>query len=52
VAATAVATAVDSTDSASTEEAKPLYVAADHMDVDLFDDGYLLERLIDLAQSS
>jgi hypothetical protein len=38
---------VDTTDSASTEEAKPsLYVAADHTEVDPFDDGYLLERLI------
>jgi alkyl sulfatase BDS1-like metallo-beta-lactamase superfamily hydrolase len=39
--------AADSTTSARTEEAQPLYVAADHMDVDPFDDGYLLERLID-----
>jgi hypothetical protein len=37
----------DSTDPASTEEAKPSDVAADHTDVDPFDDGYLLERLID-----
>jgi hypothetical protein len=29
------------------EEAKPSYVAADLMDVDPFDDGYLLEWLID-----
>jgi hypothetical protein len=39
--------AADSTDPASTEEAKPLNVAADLMDVDPFDDGYLLEWLID-----
>jgi hypothetical protein len=38
--------AADSTNSASKEEAQPSYVAADHMDVDPFDDGNLLERLI------
>jgi hypothetical protein len=45
----AMAAAADPTDSASMEEAKPLYVAANHMDVDPFDDGYsyLLEWLID-----
>jgi hypothetical protein len=37
----------DSTDLTSTEEAKSSYVASSHMDVDPFDDGYLLERLID-----
>jgi hypothetical protein len=37
----------DSTGPASMEEAKPLYMAVDHMDVDPFDDGYLLEWLID-----
>jgi hypothetical protein len=42
----ATETAADSTNSASTEEAQPSYVAADHMDVDPFDDGNLLERLI------
>jgi hypothetical protein len=35
----------DSTDPASTEEALSSYVASIHMDVDLFDNGYLLERL-------
>jgi hypothetical protein len=40
-------TASGSTDPASTEESKPLYVAADYMDVDPFNDGYLLEWLID-----
>jgi hypothetical protein len=39
--------AADSTDPASMEESKSLYVASSHMDVDLFDDGYLLEWLID-----
>jgi hypothetical protein len=28
------------------EETKPSYVAADHMDVDPYEEGYLLERLI------
>jgi hypothetical protein len=46
-AETASGTAVDSTDPASTEEALSSYVASSHMDVDPFDDGYLLERLID-----
>jgi hypothetical protein len=45
--ATEVVTAADSTDPASTEEAKSSYVASSHMDVDPFDDGYLLEWLID-----
>jgi hypothetical protein len=35
------------TDSASTEEAKPSYMAVDQTDVDPFDDSYLLELLID-----
>jgi hypothetical protein len=46
-AETASGAAADSTNPASTEEAKSLYVASSHMDVDLFDDGYLLEWLID-----
>jgi transposase len=36
-----------STDPASTEEAQSSYVASSHTDMDPFDDGYLLERLID-----
>jgi hypothetical protein len=39
--------AADSTDPASTEEALSSYVAASHTDVDPFDDGCLLEWLID-----
>jgi hypothetical protein len=39
--------AADSTDPASSEEAKSSYVASSHTDVDLFDNGYLLEWLID-----
>jgi hypothetical protein len=46
-AETATGAAADSTDPASMEEAKSSYVAAGHTDVDPFDDGYLLERLID-----
>jgi hypothetical protein len=45
--ATEAVTAEDSTDPASTEEAKSSYVASSHTDVDPFDDGYLLERLVD-----
>jgi hypothetical protein len=37
----------DSTTPANTEEAKSLYVGSSHMDVDPFDEGYLLEWLID-----
>jgi hypothetical protein len=40
----------DSTNPASMEEALSSYVASIHMDVDLFDDGYLLEWLIDSVQ--
>jgi hypothetical protein len=39
-------TAADPANSASMEETKPSYVAADHMDVDPYEEGYLLERLI------
>jgi hypothetical protein len=46
-AASRAATSADSTDAASTGEAQSSYVASSHMDVDLFDDGHLLERLID-----
>jgi hypothetical protein len=42
-AATEVATPADFTDPESTEEAQSSYVASSHMDVDLFDDGYLLD---------
>jgi hypothetical protein len=45
--AAATGAAADSTNPASMEEAKPLYVGAEHMDVDPLDDGYLLEQLID-----
>jgi hypothetical protein len=45
--AVSVAVPADSTDPASTEEALSLYVASSHTDVDPFDDGYLLEWLID-----
>jgi hypothetical protein len=48
--ATEVATPADSTDPASMEEAKSSYVAASHTDVDPFNDGYLLEWLIDSVQ--
>jgi hypothetical protein len=44
---TEVVTVEDFTDPASTEEALSSYVASSHTDVDSFDDGYLLERLID-----
>jgi hypothetical protein len=46
-AAAAAAAAADSTDPASMEEALSSYVASSHTDVDPFDDGYLLEWLID-----
>jgi hypothetical protein len=45
--ASRVATSADSTTPASMEEANSSYVAVDHTDVDPFDDGYLLEWLID-----
>jgi hypothetical protein len=38
-----VAAPADSADPASTEEAKPSYMASSHTDVDPFDDGYLRE---------
>jgi hypothetical protein len=46
-AATEVATLADSTDPASTEEALSSYVAFSQTDVDPFDNGYLLQWLID-----
>jgi hypothetical protein len=46
-AASGAETSADSTDPASMEEAKSSYVASSHTDVDPFDDGYLLEWLID-----
>jgi hypothetical protein len=45
--AASTAAPADSTDPASTEEALSSYVASSHTDVDPFDDGYLLEWLID-----
>jgi hypothetical protein len=48
--ASEAATSADTTDPASMEAALSSYVASSHMDVNPFDDGYLLERLIDSVQ--
>jgi hypothetical protein len=45
--ASGAATSPDSIDPASTEEALSSYVVSSQTDLDPFDDGYLLERLID-----
>jgi hypothetical protein len=45
--ASGAATSADSTEPASMEEALSSYVVSSHTDLDPFDDGYLLERLID-----